>query len=65
LAKDADRIRAGDGEFQLASILEQIRALGYDGHVSLELMNPVLWQMKASQVAEMGMKALTRLINNE
>jgi 2-keto-myo-inositol isomerase len=62
LARDADRILPGDGEFQLASILERIGALGYDGYVSLELMNPVLWQMKASQVAEMGMKALTRLI---
>ncbi len=62
LARDADRILPGDGEFQLASILEQIRALGYYGYVSLELMNPVLWQMKPSQVAEMGMKALMRLI---
>src|SRR5438445_7698203 len=62
LARDADRILPGDGEFQLASILEQVRALGYDSYVSLELMNPVLWQMKPSQVAEMGMKALMRLI---
>src|SRR6266478_8498617 len=62
LARDADRILPGDGEFQLASILEQIRAIGYEGYISLELMNPVLWQMKPSQVAEMGMKALMRLI---
>jgi 4-hydroxyphenylpyruvate dioxygenase len=62
LARDADRILPGDGEFQLTPILERFRAIGYDGYVSLELMNPVLWQMKPSQVAEMGMKALTRLI---
>jgi sugar phosphate isomerase/epimerase len=62
LARDSDRILPGDGEFQLTSILERLRAIGYDGYVSLELMNPVLWQMKPSQVAEMGMKALTRLI---
>jgi 4-hydroxyphenylpyruvate dioxygenase len=62
LARDADRILPGDGEFQLTPILERFRAMGYDGYVSLELMNPVLWQMKPSQVAEMGMKALTRLI---
>ena len=62
LARDSDRILPGDGEFQLAPILERIRATGYDGYVSLELMNPVLWAMKASQVAEMGMKSLWRLI---
>ena len=62
LARDSDRILPGDGEFQLVPILEQIGNLGYDGYVSLELMNPVLWLMKPSQVAEMGMKALTRLI---
>jgi 4-hydroxyphenylpyruvate dioxygenase len=62
LARDGDRILPGDGEFQFRPILEQIRSIGYDGNVSLELMNPVLWQMKAAQVAEMGMKALTRLI---
>jgi 4-hydroxyphenylpyruvate dioxygenase len=62
LARDADRILPGDGEFQLAPILERIRTIGYDGYVSLELMNPVLWAMKAAQVAEMGMKALSRLI---
>lgn len=62
LARDGDRILPGDGEFQLTPILEQIRALGYDGYVSLELMNPLLWQMKPSHVADMGMKALTRLI---
>jgi sugar phosphate isomerase/epimerase len=63
LARDADRILPGDGEFQLAPILERIRATGYDGYVSLELMNPVLWAMKASQVAEMGMKALARVLD--
>ena len=64
LARDADRILPGDGEFQLPPILERIRAIGYDGYVSLELMNPVLWAMKPSQVAEMGMKSLLRLIQS-
>jgi len=64
LARDADRILPGDGEFQLPPILERIRAIGYDGYVSLELMNPVLWAMKPSQVAEMGVKALLRLIQS-
>jgi sugar phosphate isomerase/epimerase len=62
LATDADRILPGDGDFQLGPILNHFRAIGYDGWVSLELMNPTLWQMKASQVAEIGITALRRLL---
>jgi 4-hydroxyphenylpyruvate dioxygenase len=62
LATDADRILPGEGDFQLEPILERFRAIGYDGWVSLELMNPTLWQMKAVQVAEIGITALRRLL---
>ena len=62
LASDADRVLPGDGDFQLGPIVQQLRAAGYDGWVSLELMNPTLWQTKASQVAELGMMALRRLL---
>ena len=64
LATDADRILPGEGDFQLGPIMQQLRAIGYDGWVSLELMNPVLWQMKASQVAELGLGAVQRLLEN-
>src|SRR5579883_1419076 len=47
LASDADRILPGDGDFQLEPILQRLRDLGYDGWVSLELMNPTLWRAKA------------------
>ena len=62
LATDADRILPGDGDFQLESILGQFRSLGYEGWVSLELLNPVLWNIQASQVAENGLTALRRLL---
>jgi 2-keto-myo-inositol isomerase len=62
LATDADRILPGDGDFQLKPILEQLRAVGYDGWISLELMNPSLWNTNASHVAEVGMMALRRLL---
>jgi sugar phosphate isomerase/epimerase len=65
LATDADRILPGDGDFQLKPLLEQLRALGYDGWVSLELMNPTLWNTKASHVAELGMMALRRLLEDD
>ena len=62
LATDADRILPGDGDFQFEAIIGQLRALGYDGWVSLELMNPTLWQVKASHVAELGFNSLQRLL---
>jgi 4-hydroxyphenylpyruvate dioxygenase len=62
LARDTNRILPGDGDFQLGPIFERFREIGYDGYVSLELMNPDLWEMKGTQVAEMGMKALSRFL---
>lgn len=62
LATDADRILPGDGDFQLESILKHLRALGYDGWLSLEILNPTLWSLKPSQVADLGMMALQRLL---
>jgi sugar phosphate isomerase/epimerase len=62
LAQDSDRILPGDGDFRLAPILERFRVLGYNGWVSLELMNPTLWQMKPVQVAEVGITALRKLL---
>jgi sugar phosphate isomerase/epimerase len=62
LATDADRILPGEGDFQLRPIVERLRAMGYDGWVSLELFNPVLWQAKAQQVAQLGLESVRRLI---
>ncbi len=59
---DSDRVLPGEGDFRLGPVLARLRAIGYGGYVSLELMNPVLWQVKASQVADAGVKALTRLL---
>jgi 2-keto-myo-inositol isomerase len=58
---DADRIMPGDGDFQLIPILSLLRRIGYEGYLSLELLNPVLWQMKLTQVAELGLMAMNRL----
>src|SRR5262245_60955477 len=62
LATDAQRVLPGDGDFQLEAVVGQLRAIGYDGWVSLELMNPTLWQLKGSQVAEVGLSALQRVL---
>jgi sugar phosphate isomerase/epimerase len=62
LATDADRVLPGDGDVRLQPIVDQLRAIGYDGWVSLELLNPTLWQTKPTQVIELGMMALKRLL---
>jgi sugar phosphate isomerase/epimerase len=62
LATDADRILPGDGDLPLKKLLGKLRERGYDGYVSLELMNPTLWGMKASQVAELGASAVRRVL---
>src|SRR5262249_25767635 len=62
LAADADRILPGEGDFALGPILGQLKGVGYDGWVSLELFNPTLWQVKLSQVAELGLGSLLRLL---
>ncbi len=62
LATDADRILPGDGDFRLAPILERLRAIGYQGYVSLELFNPMLWEAKPLQVVEIGITALRKVL---
>jgi sugar phosphate isomerase/epimerase len=63
LATDADRVLPGDGDIRLGPIVERLRAIGYDGWVSLELMNPTLWQVKPASVAEVGLTALRRVLD--
>ena len=62
LATDAERVLPGDGDFALDSVMEALRRVGYDGHVSLELMNPTLWQVRVQSVAEIGLASLLRVL---
>lgn len=62
LAADGDRILPGEGDFQLVPLLRQLQAIGYEGPISLEVLNPTFWQVQASQVAELGYGALQRVL---
>jgi len=62
LATDADRVLPGDGDFQLAPIIEHFRRIGYKGWVSVEVLNHMLWTLKASQVVELAYNSLQRLM---
>lgn len=62
LASDADRILPGDGDFQLAPIVDRLREIGYPGCVSVELMNPQIWRIPPRQFGEIGMTALRKVL---
>lgn len=64
LATDGDRILPGEGDFQTGPFLDQLGLLGYDGYVSLELLNPGLWRIAADRVADLGYQALTRSLGH-
>jgi len=61
-ATDADRILPGDGDFHLQPILDRLHLIGYQGCVSIELMNPQIWEIPPRQVAEISLTALRKLL---
>lgn len=63
LATDADRIFPGEGDFVLTPIIQHLDRINYQGWVSLELMNPMIWKNKCSTVAEMAFLAMRRLLD--
>lgn len=62
LAKDGDRILPGDGEIPLSPLINHLRRIDYQGCISLELMNPQLWQVQPLQLADAGLAAINRLL---
>ena len=62
LATDSDRILPGEGDFFLEPLLQRLGQIGYTGHVSIELMNPQIWQVPARSFGEIGMTALRKLL---
>lgn len=62
LVSDSDRIMPGDGDLPLTPWLQALQDRGYRGPISLELMNPMIWQMKAVQVMEIGVSAVQRVL---
>jgi 4-hydroxyphenylpyruvate dioxygenase len=62
LATDADRILPGDGDLPLGPLLDHLQSIGYPGHISVELMNPTLWQVPPRQFGEIALTALRKLL---
>jgi len=62
LASDGDRILPGDGDFPLASLVEHLHNIQYEATVSVELMNPQIWQVPPRSFGEIGMTALRKTL---
>ncbi|MEX2187287.1 MAG: sugar phosphate isomerase/epimerase [Pirellulales bacterium] len=62
LAVDGDRVLPGDGDIPLEAIVAALKHIGYDGHVSVELMNPQIWRVPARQFGEIAMTALRKTL---
>ncbi len=61
-ASDADRVLPGDGDFPLRPIVERLHEINYTGCVSVELMNPAIWQIPPRQFGEVAMTALRKVL---
>ena len=64
LAGDSDRVFPGDGDFLIDPILDHLVQIGYDGHVSLELLNPNLWRIPADRVSDLGYQSVVRILGD-
>lgn len=52
---DADRVMPGEGIADLPRVFANLRAIGYEGPLSLELFNPGLWEADPLDVARRGL----------
>ena len=50
------------GRLPARADLDHLGRIGYDGYVSLEVLNPQLWQVPADRVADLGYQALCRVL---
>jgi DNA-binding transcriptional ArsR family regulator len=62
LAKDSHRVLPGEGDIHLTPLIEHLRRIDYRGCLSIELMNPHLWQVPALQLADAAMASLQRIL---
>jgi len=64
MATDADRIFPGEGDLNLEPILDHFERIGYQGPVSLEVLNPNIWQIPADRVAGIAFMAMERALGH-
>jgi 2-keto-myo-inositol isomerase len=62
LMADSDRVLPGEGDFHLGPVVRRLKEIGYAGAVSVEVMNPVLWKAKPTQLGELALASVQRLL---
>lgn len=56
--RDPDRVMPGDGAIDLKLFCDQLRAIGYDKWLSLELFNRDYWEQDPDEVAKIGLEKM-------
>ena len=59
---DAHRVYPGDGVAPLVPMLRDLRALGFHGHLSLELFNRDYWKQDPQEVAKTGLEKMKAVV---
>ncbi|HVR75422.1 MAG TPA: sugar phosphate isomerase/epimerase family protein [Planctomycetota bacterium] len=54
--RDSDRVYPGDGVAPLGQLFRDLKAIGYEGAVSIELFNPVYWKGEPLAVARTALE---------
>jgi sugar phosphate isomerase/epimerase len=62
LATDSDRVLPGDGDIAIAPLVARLREINHAGYVSVELMNPQIWQISPRSFGEIAMTALRKTL---
>jgi 4-hydroxyphenylpyruvate dioxygenase len=52
----------GDGDIALAPLVARLREIDYAGYVSVELLNPQIWQVSPRSFGEISMTALRKTL---
>ena len=62
LQTDSDRVMPGDGILPLLDTAGQLRQMGYQGALSLELFHPGYWQQDPLAVASLGLEKMKQSV---
>ena len=62
LATDSHRILPGEGDIPTDAMIAHLKSIGYGGCVSIEVMNPRIWQVPSRQFGEIAMTALRKVL---
>ncbi len=61
--RDAHRVYPGDGVAPIPQLLRDLKGLGFQGVLSLELFNPDYWKQDPALVAKTGLEKMKAVVN--